>query len=284
MPIVLADVEADGLRPSVIHCVCLKINGVPYSFTDMTEFKAWVDCTEALEPITWVFHNGLNYDVGVINRLTDVTIDEARVIDTFVVSRLKDYNKFRTHSLKELGEYLGTHKGDYTGGWDVCTEEMVTYCEQDVEVLESVYEWLKPFIFDKNNKKALRMEHGFASICTGMSKTGFPFKVDDAKALLTEVEEEMEELEAGFNSLLSGKRKEKKRIKLRYKKDGDLFPNCIKTLATEDCEIIGDEIVVYHDVEFNAGSPKQRIDALWDYGWKPVDKTVGHLKSLRRKR
>ena len=28
---------------------------------------------------------------------------------------------------------------------------------------------------------------------------------------------------------------------------------------------------------FNPGSTKQRIERLWEAGWKPVDKTKGHL-------
>lgn len=275
-----------GLNPDTIHCICVdSVHLGKATFTDVVEFSLWVKALEALYgPILWVFHNGLNYDVEVINKLTPVTIDKSKVIDTFVVSRFLDYSKYRTHSLAEIGEKLGVYKGDYTGGWEVCTQEMIDYCVQDVEVLKAIFESFRLEIFNPSNRQALRMEHDFASVCKGMTKTGFPFNETSAISLLSSVQEEMNELEEGFKKFLSGKRVEARRIKLRYTKDGELYANCAKTLATMDAEIQGDEIVVYEKKEFNPGSPKQRVDVLWDYGWEPVDKTVGHIKHLRKRK
>lgn len=282
--IVLADVEANGLHPTEIHCVCLHIldTGMDLTYTDMEAFSIWVNLQEKIQ---WVFHNGLGYDVDVINRLTKVHIDPKDVIDTLVCSKLFNYGKFRTHSLKEIGMYLGVYKGDYDGGWEVCTPEMVEYCEQDVKVLKAIFKMLLPSIKDKRFAKALRCEHDFAVICTGMGNTGFPFDKTEGARMLSEIEDEMSVLQEEFDKLLSGGRVEKRRVKLRHRKDGELMATSVRALTENpDTEIDGDEIVVYEPHVFNPGSPKQRVDALWKYGWKPVNKTVGHIKELRNAR
>lgn len=285
--LIYADVEANGLKPTEIHCICVHTARYgPMTFLEMDVFYEWVESLRKKHvDLTWVFHNGLNYDVDVINALTDVHIDTKDVIDTMVVSKLKDYQKFKTHSLAEIGEFLGVYKGDYTGGWDVRTKEMVEYCEQDVVVLRAIYNYLLPFMRDTSNSKALRVEHDFAVVCKDMGKAGFPFNRDEAAQLLADVTLEMLELERGFRSILDNKRVEVNRIKLRKKANGELYANCIRALSeNDDTEIVGDEIIIYGTREFNPASPKQRIDALWEYGWKPTDKTVGHIKSTRRHR
>lgn len=281
--IVFADVEGDGLNPTKLHCICVDSDLYgPLTFTNMDSFATWVKSTPS--KITWVFHNGLGYDVDAINKLTDVTINPKDVVDTFVVSRMADYNKFKSHSLKELGEYLKVYKGDYDGGWDTCTPEMIEYCEQDVQVLKAVFNHFKDFIFSPSNRDALRLEHDFAVVCKGMETVGFPFNKSKAEGMLSSITDEMSSLEEEFQNLLGDRRVEKKRVKLRYRKDGELFAFCVRAMSEPDYEIDGDEIVVYERQEFNPASPKQRIDALWKYGWKPVDKTVGHIKHLRSKR
>ena len=138
MRLAIADCEADGLEPTKIHFIRVKTNdGFKFTFFDMSTFIIWA---EAYKPQKWVFHNGLGYDCWVINRLVKPSlIDPLSVIDTMVVSKLVNYTKFSTHSLKELGEFLGVHKGEYNGPWDTCTPEMITYGEQDVEVLEAIF-------------------------------------------------------------------------------------------------------------------------------------------------
>lgn len=279
--LVFADVEADGLKPTKVHCIAVLTPDFeePILFTDMNIFYRWVS---EYKTITWVFHNGLGYDVDAINKLTPVTIDKKNVIDTLVVSKTLNYSRFNTHSLKELGTHLGVYKGGYSGGWDKYTDEMGEYCKQDVKVLKAVYGMYQADIMNPQNKRALRVEHDFATVCKDMSTTGFPFDKEKAELLLDDVQKEMDELEEGFQSLLSSKRVEVKRIKMRYKKDGDLMATSVRALTENpDVEIQGDEIVVYGQSGFNPGSPKQRVDALWEYGWKPVDKTIGHIKSLR---
>lgn len=286
MSIVLADVEANGLRPTEIHVMCVKdfTTGDKETLLSPRQVSEYVS---DVKPKRWCFHNGLGYDVKVLNRLVRPNlIDPSTVIDTMVVSKLKDYSKFNTHSLKELGVYLGVHKGDYTGGWDVRTKEMVDYCEQDVEVLEAILKYLMPFLKDPDNKEALECEHKMAVICDNMHEEGFPFNKVLAENLLDRINKDIKLLEDSFKLSFPPKTVEDRRLKLKYTKEGSLYKSLLNTMSKEKTSIDpkNKELVVYKTKEFNPGSPKDRIDVLWDAGWKPTDKTDGYKKFEREAR
>lgn len=288
MKIYLADCEANGLDPDVIHCVCVKSwpDGQKWSFTDMEEFEKFVD---AHQPDRWVFHNGLGYDVRVLNKcIRHDLIDPAKVIDTLVVSKLINYKKFSTHSLKEIGTHLKVIKGEYTGGWEHYSGEMLEYCKQDVEVLEAIFNLYRKQIFDPEWRKSLRVEHDMAIICQDMTTNGFKFATEEAIALLRHhIDVDIRYLEDKLRLAFPPELKEVKRLKYRVLKEtGEPVAAIQKAMeqyphfyVTPDNEFVCSDFV-----EFNPASPKDRIDALWKAGWKPVDKTEGYKDFLKEKR
>ena len=277
MKLVFADIETDGINPTKIHFIRVKTNdGFIMTFFDMACFKVWV---EVYQPDKWVFHNGLGYDVWHINRLVAPLINPRSVVDTFVVSKLVGYNKFITHSLEELGEYLGVKKGNFNGPWDVCTEEMIKYGEQDVEVLEAVYEHYQDYITSADWAKAMRIEHDMAIISWDMSNNGFTFDKPSAERMLEDLNAEMKTLEDSFQKEFIPKLEEVNRLKYRTKKDGSLFSNVEEAMAKYPLtNVEGDELVCFDYHVFNPASAIDRIDALWDAGWKPKVKTKGFKK------
>ena len=281
--ILLTDVEANGLNPTKIHVICTKEKetGQTYTFTEVNDY---FDYVLDIRPKVHVFHNGLGYDVPVINRLVSPgLIDPTKVIDTMVVSKTRDYKRYRTHSLKEIGEDLKVHKGDYDGGWDECTPEMIKYCEQDVEVLSAILDDQWPTITDPSWKDALRTEHDVAQLCYEMSETGFKFNFSLGNSLLKDITKEMDELESSFKLSFPPKLVEVNRLQFKYKKDGTLFSTVTNAIAKyPKTEVQGKELVCYDYKEFNPGSSKDRVDVLWDAGWNPIEKTEGHKKSLRK--
>lgn len=288
MTIYIADIEANGLRPTKIHCIAIKNwkTKEKFFFSDMGDFEDWWNPQDHTK-ITWVFHNGLAYDVPNINKLTRVVIPEDKVIDTMVVSKLRNYWKYNTHSLDEIGSSLGHPKTNYTGGWDEYTEEMGRYCVDDVDVTETIFKDQHSFIFDKKNAEALRVEHDAAKFCNEMSVNGFPFDKSKAEKMLDEIKSEMALLEADFRSLTSGRRVEDRRLKIRKKKDGTLVKVVLDAiLENPDAQLSDDgtELIILKDWEFNPGSSKQCIDLLDEYGWKPTDKTKGHLIHVRKQK
>lgn len=277
MKLIFADIETDGINPTKIHFVRVKTeDGFAQTFFDMQLFKTWV---EFFLPDKWVFHNGLGFDVWHINRLVAPLINPRSVIDTFVVSRLVAFEKHVTHSLKELGEYVGYKKMDFSGPWDVCTEEMIKYGEQDVEVLQEIFEHYKPYIYSQDWAKAMRVEHDMAIISWDMNQNGFTFNKSEAQKLLDSVTKEMTELEDSFQKEYPPKLIEVNRLKYRTKKDGSLYSTTEEALSKYPLTKIEDGDLVCFDYQaFNPGSPIDRIDVLWDAGWKPVVKTKGYKK------
>ena len=277
MKVVFADIEADGLAPTKIHFIRVKTSdGFIQTFFDMSVFKTWV---EFYQPDKWVFHNGLGFDVWHINRLVAPLINPRSVIDTFVVSRLVAFEKFITHSLDELGEFLGIKKLKYDGPWDVCTPEMIEYGEQDVEVLGAIFDYYKDYIYSTDWAKAMRVEHDMAIVSFDMSSNGFSFNKEEGEKLLKSVTLEMLELEDSFQKEYPPKLVEVNRLKYRTKKDGSLYSTTEDAMSRYPLtKVEGDELICFDYQAFNPGSPVDRIDVLWDAGWKPVIKTKGHKK------
>jgi DNA polymerase-1 len=86
-------------------------------------------------------------------------VDRSKVYDTMVAAKLYEGNVkeqdlhprnkgkypkqlFGQQSLEAWGYRLGDYKGDYKGPWDVWSQEMQDYCEQDVEVTFKLYQHL----------------------------------------------------------------------------------------------------------------------------------------------
>jgi len=135
---VYIDLETDGLNPSVIWVACCRHNGVTEVVCNEEDFKEYVSSKGDAK---FVFHNGIGFDVPVVDRLWNVTLGRSRVIDTLVLSRLADPSKSGGHSLRNWGNTLGFPKGNHSD-WSQLSEEMITYCMQDVEVTQAVHEKL----------------------------------------------------------------------------------------------------------------------------------------------
>ena len=135
---VYIDIETDGLNPSVIWVACCRHNGVTEVICNEEDFNAYVSSKGEAK---WVFHNGIGFDVPVVARLWNFTFPRNSIVDTLVLSRLADPSKSGGHSLRNWGNILGFPKGDHSD-WSRLSEEMITYCMQDVEVTQAVHEKL----------------------------------------------------------------------------------------------------------------------------------------------
>ena len=176
------DLEADGLDPTQIWCVCAKRLGdvEVYTFTDADLFKAY------LEDVTEVIgHNIIGYDVPVLERLWGIDFSGKKITDTLVMSRLSEPSKLGGHGLKKWGEYLHCDKGDYDD-WTRLSPEMITYCKQDVRVTELVYktvlEDLKGF-----SDGCVELEHQVATIVHQQQLNGWLINEREANVLHAEL-------------------------------------------------------------------------------------------------
>lgn len=281
LDIVFVDTETDGLDYTKVHCIVVKKLGEKTQlFLDVDKFKRWADDNTNMNTV-WVGHNMCGFDYWVINEMTGVTIRRHQCYDTQVMSKLLNYRKYFTHSLKELAEDVGSWKGEYDGGWDEYTPAMGTYCVQDVVALEQI------FLNQDNDKwdtDYARVEHDMAFICRQMQQDGFKFNAAKAEDLLASVTAEMDTLERAMRTEWPAALVQDRRIKFRTTKDGAEYATVTKAKASSDKWVVdGDELILYKYKDFNPGSPRDRIDKLWDAGWKPHEKTEGHKKWERNK-
>jgi len=287
---VAMDIETESLNPEYIWVICAEDveTGEREQFCNLTtipeERDRFIEYCSGID--NFVFHNGLGFDIPVINRLLGQVIDPQKVIDTLVVSRLVDYTLDGAgHSLKAWGKRLGDFKIGFTD-FTKLSDEMIEYCIQDVVVTVKIYRHFKKVIQDPDWQESLRCEHDIQMLCEDMTANGFYFDEDQAEELLGEIQTRMERLEQGLQEDFPPKLTEVNRIKYRRKADGSLFSSVTKAqekyFATAlDKSVTPNELVCYEYIPFNPASPKQRIERLWEAGWEPFEKTKGHIEYER---
>ena len=157
------DIETDGLldQMTTIHCAVVK----NYLTGEVTEFRPGEvsEFADMIDGNVVIGHNIISFDLPAIDKWCKQNCElygyepfpEPKMeIDTLVMSRLLNPDRERPeglpqkvgpHSLKAWGYRLWFHKGDYgeqEGAWDCFSEEMMSYCKQDVELTGLVYKAL----------------------------------------------------------------------------------------------------------------------------------------------
>ena len=232
---VVLDIETDGFNPSKVHCIVAKdINTNVVTVFDpstMYSFNNW-----AKQVDKFIMHNGLSFDVPVLNRLLNSNILPGDVIDTLILSQLFNPIREKGHSLKAWGEKLNMPKGGEDVNFSKYDYNMLKYCKQDVEITHAVYNELvkesKGF-----SKESIDLEHDIRLIIDQQEKNGFAFNIQKAQELLAKLKDDIYDLEQW--SL-------------------EEFEPTIVEMKTKTKEI-----------PFNIGSRQQIADRLIKRGWKP---------------
>jgi DNA polymerase I-like protein with 3'-5' exonuclease and polymerase domains len=206
-----------------------------------------------------VGHNIIGFDAPILNKVWGVVIPDNTLMDTLVMSRLyrpdidiviPEQGKAPTpHSLEAWGYRLGSHKigfTDFDGGW---TQEMATYCEQDVLLLEKLYSHLSTVLIKEEfSLQSIKLEHEVALICRGMENNGFMLDMEKAMVL---------------NATLSG------RMSDIEEEMQNVFPPIVEQRFSEKTgKQLKDKVTI-----FNPGSRQQIGDRLIKLGWKPTKMT-----------
>jgi DNA polymerase I-like protein with 3'-5' exonuclease and polymerase domains len=278
------DIETNGLLDDVTKIHCLVIRNTENN--GVVTFGP-VGCDQPLGPGLQVLmetdqiitgHNVIKFDIPVIQKLYPwFTVDKSKVFDTLVATRLiwsavKETDNallkkgtlpgklFGSHSLAAWGHRLGNHKGDYTGGWETFSQEMLDYCVQDIEVTSTLYQK----ILDENySQQALDLEHQVAWLMAKQERNGFHFDMKKAGELLAKLVQRRGELERELKDYFGTWE-----VKLP-----DFTPKVNnKKLGYEK----GIPVSKSKLVEFNPSSRDHIADRLTTlYGWKPVEMTEG---------
>lgn len=199
----------------------------------------------------FVGHNIIAFDAPVLRQVWGVTLRPNQVHDTLMMSRLYNPILEGGHSLKNWGKIMGNDKinfaaEDFDGG---LTDEMITYCKQDVALNVEVYKHLLTKLATWGDyEKALQLEHDVAVHISRQERNGFNFDLEKATVLQAEVADRMatitDELQAVFPPIIEERISEKTGKRLKDKV-----------------------------TRFNVGSRKQIGDRLKSLGWTPTEFT-----------
>lgn len=277
------DIEADSLNPSVIWVVVCK---------DLDTGEVDVFRRPDLDSVAlldyWsdvglcVGHNVFNYDLPVIRRLVGGFQYSGSVLDTLVLSRLLDYGRDGGHSLASWGLRLGFPKTDFHD-YSALTDEMVSYCIQDVEIVYQMVKKLSPWLESDTWKKPIETEMFMAGFCYEMHENGFHFDVDKCVNLRYNILKELEKLDAHIAEAFPPKVGLVREIQPRTTKFGTLNRNDFRWAGPDLSDFNGGPFSLIEYVDFNPGSPAQIVERLNEAGWQPTEKTKGHNQVIRDK-
>lgn len=260
---VVFDIETDSLDATVIHVVVAKELGKKGNYIIRSP-KAFAKF--AKDVTQWIAHNGIGFDIPVIEKLWGYKIPLDKTLDTLVLSRLFDPTRRGGHSLKVWGERLGDFKTEFSG-FSEYTEEMKEYCKQDVHVTELLYNELMKEGEDFS-QSSINLEHMVHAIMCEQERNGFTLDIDLAQEIYTVCLKENNRIEAEIKKYMVPIAVKAKDVEVRYKKDGSIFAYQL----LDNQEVWGDYTKILWE-EFNLASPTQINKRLDRLGWKPTVKT-----------
>jgi hypothetical protein len=126
-------------------------------------------------------HNIIGFDAPVLEKVWNLCVPSSKQLDTLVLSRLYNPSLEGGHSLDSWGKRLGDHKidfSDYDGG---LSDEMVSYCKQDVKLTTTLYKYLINLLNTEGfSDQCVDLEHQVAIIMAVQERNGFVLDVSGA--------------------------------------------------------------------------------------------------------
>ena len=277
------DLESNGLLDTIstIHCIVLRhIETDEVQTYRPDEIKAALFTLMNAEEV--IGHNIIAYDIPALQKVYPGFDILGQVTDTLVLSRLicttlaeedsirhaKNPEAFPrkltgSHSLKAWGLRMGNHKGDYDGGWENYSEEMLDYCVQDTNVTASIY---KHFMAQGFSQESIDLEHRLAEVCLRIGNNGWTFDEPAAIKLYSTLAQKRQELGGGLDQLFP---------------PWETTENFIPKVNNKKLGYVKGEVFVKRkEIQFNPGSRRHIEFCLAQkYAWKPKKFThTGHAK------
>ena len=262
------DIEANGFKPTEIHCIVAIDVDTNEQYVYRSDDGTLNGFKELLELGSYnlIGHNILGYDVPVLERLSQIDFTGHELTDTLVMSRLANPSRDGGHSLANLSGCKGEHSD-----FSKISDAMVAYCIQDVKANILVYKRLlnelKGF-----SPECIALEHDVQKIVQRQIKYGWLLDQRWAFELLGKLKQRMMELEDEVRLKFKPMPIFVKEVEPKYKKDG--------TMSTVGLQFLGDNWVIVGGKfsriewpEFNLGSRRQIGKYLMAFGWKPTKHT-----------
>lgn len=270
----IIDIETDGLDPTRVWVMCAKNVETEEEITCGT-YEEIQRFFEQRGQGVFVGHNIIGFDAPVLNRLLGCRIGVSRLVDTFVLSSLYSPSIQGGHSLAAWGERLGFPKQEHDE-WDRYSDAMRDRCIQDVEITWQLYTRLIKRMKEVGfTEQGAALQHRGWAIIKKQQKNGFAFNLEAAHHLLVELRQKERELKERIHvrfppeeRLIATYRKANTKSgepSAGFKRHADQF-NRLEVLDDGSYE-------AYGDVDFNLGSPSQRVEKLLELGWVPLEFT-----------
>ena len=272
----MLDIETDGLNPTVIWCLCAIniLTGQEVVLTDPKTMREWIN-VQLTEKSSFIGHNIISFDVPVLNRLLGTRIGVDNLVDTFLLSMLYSPSLVGGHSLAAWGQRLGFPKTDFND-WSRLSDDMVAYCLNDCRVNVRLYIRLTDRMRVVGfSERSCEIEHKAWAIIQKQRKAGFQLNVPRAHELYAEIRQTERELRDEIYEQWPPTLASVKVFAKARRADGSFSANYERHLQQyPEVQIhVDGSYEAFDYVEFNLGSPKQRVDKLLELGWKPREFT-----------
>lgn len=270
------DIETESLEPKIIWVLCGEnvVTGEKITLTDLTEIKNWVNA-KVKEGCVFIGHNALKFDCPVLNTLAGCIIPISRIVDTMLMSMVYNPSLVGGHSLEAWGERLKTAKISFND-FSALTDEMIKYCRMDVTVCKRLYIKLSALMVKLGfTDLGLEIEHKSWWLIRKQQKNGFAFDIDACRKLYATIRNKENDLKERIHEYWPPRLVEVNVFSKAYKIDGTPTSNYEKHLARYPKIEFNDDggYTAFDYVEFNIGSPLQRVEKLLELGWKPREFT-----------
>ena len=286
------------------------------SYADQPGYPSIDEGVKSLEGAEVIGHNWLTYDGPVLRKLKGHLYKPGKETDTLVwcrlclpdttewddkliyTARVMDTKLRKSHSLKAWGIRLGFAKSSFDDNnedkWLTWTQEMQTYCEQDVLVNVKVYEWCVQQGF---NQKAIDLEHATAPICFAMELNGYPLDIEYAENLYQNLMVQKAENQEDIQKFLGKNWMRSEGGDRKFKSDGRRFILNEHGSTTRRVKKKGQEAYfetgyweyhsaggVYSPIEYGYVKPTRAKVAhilVHRFGWVPLDYTADGKPSMK---
>lgn len=292
-PVLVFDIETDGLNPTKIHCM---------SWCDLSQYDEKIchtsDYHEMIRVIsdknmTLVGHNIQRYDLPALEKLLGIA-HRTDVIDTLAMSWYL-FPKRLKHSLEEWGNFFGEKKVEIDDWENLTVEDYFNRCDVDVSIniklFKLQFKKLVKLYKDRENLDRFLEYISFKMDCAAeQERFGWKLDVPRVKELLLKLtaqkEDKLSALVAGMPQIPNSK-VFKRPIKM-FKKNGQLSI-AGTTWVTEVPKEHQNDPEYTKIISYSQGNPNSHIqikDWLFSLGWRPStfvykrDKVTGEVKKI----
>lgn len=285
MKVRVLDIEANGLRATVIHCFVFR----SLDNKHVEKFRPW-ELKEAIEFLSTVDvvigHNIISYDLPTIERLLGFKYT-GKVVDTLLMSRMLNPRRMLPpeakdrragpHGLYAWGVRVGVDKPEIHE-WSEYNEDILHRCVEDTEINVKTYHMLMKEAAGGDWNGAFKMTFKLFQILQKQEEYGWKVDVDYMKQCIQSLDNRFRRIDAAITPRLPNvldilevkKGGEYGWVKKPFLKNGQISKHIESYFGSVACDLVGP----FSRVSFrkvNIGSGDETKSYLLSLGWEPLE-------------